>query len=66
MQMWHLPSLPHNLLLSFCIFSTYLDTLREEVTGADPGFFLGGGARVSYSTSTPINHIVFVAEYQLY
>ena len=33
--------------------------------GADPGFFLGGGALVSCSTSTPINHIVF-AEYQLY
>ena len=28
-------------------------------TGADPGFFLGGGALVSCSTSTPINHIVF-------
>ena len=27
--------------------------------GADPGFFLGGGALVSCSTSTPINHIVF-------
>ena len=27
--------------------------------GADPGFFLGGGALVSFSTSTPINHIVF-------
>ena len=27
--------------------------------GADPGFFLGGGALVSYSTSTPINHIAF-------
>ena len=35
--------------------------------GADPGFFLGGGALVSCSTSTPINHIVFFfAEYQLY
>ena len=34
--------------------------------GADPGFFLGGGALVSRSTSTPINHIVFFAEYQLY
>ena len=35
--------------------------------GADPGFFLGGGARVSCSSSTPINHIVFFfAEYQLY
>ena len=28
-------------------------------TGADPGSFLGGGALVSCSTSTPINHIVF-------
>ena len=27
--------------------------------GADPGFFLEGGALVSCSTSTPINHIVF-------
>ena len=36
--------------------------------GADPGFFLGGGALVSCSTSTPINHIVlfFFSEYQLY
>ena len=35
-------------------------------SGADPGFFLGGGALISCSTSTPINHIVFLAEYQLY
>ena len=28
-------------------------------TGADPGFFLGGGALVSCSTSTPINHTDF-------
>ena len=35
--------------------------------GEDPGFFLGGGALVSRSTSTPINHIVFfLAENQLY
>ena len=27
--------------------------------GADPGFFLGGGALISCSASTPINHIVF-------
>ena len=33
------------------------DTLRG--TGADPGFLLGGGALVSCSCSTPINHIVF-------
>ena len=30
--------------------------------GADPGFFLGGGALVSRSTSTPINHIFFFLE----
>ena len=39
-------------------------------TGADPGFFLGGGALVSCSTATPINHIVFFffffSEYKLY
>ena len=35
LQMWHLPSLPHNLLLSFYIFATYLDTLRAEIS---PGF----------------------------
>ena len=35
--------------------------------GADPGFFLGGGALVSCSTSTPINHnFFFFAEYQLH
>ena len=28
-------------------------------SGADPVFFLGGGALVSCSTSTSINHIVF-------
>ena len=33
--------------------------LWDGVSGADPGFFLGGGALVSCSTSTPINHIVF-------
>ena len=31
----------------------------ELWSGADPGFFLGGGALVSRSSSTPINHIVF-------
>ena len=30
------------------------------LSGADPGFFLGGGALVSCSTSTPINHIVCI------
>ena len=33
--------------------------LLSLYSGADPGFFLGGGAPVSCSTSTPINHIVF-------
>ena len=30
-----------------------------DISGADPGFFLEGGALVSCSTSTPINHMVF-------
>ena len=36
--------------------------------GADPGFFLGGGALISCSTLTPINHIVlfFFEKDQLY
>ena len=32
---------------------------NHSLPGADPGFFLGGAALVSYSTSTPINHLVF-------
>ena len=32
---------------------------NDIYTGADPGFFLGGGALVSCSPSTPMNHIVF-------
>ena len=54
---WHIP----------LVFNTDLYLL--SITGADPGFFLGGGALVSFSSSTPINHIVFLfffAEYQLY
>ena len=40
---------------------------NDIYTGADPGFFLGGGALVSCSPSTPMNHIVFFfSEYQLY
>ena len=38
---------------------TFQIELAFESAGADPGFFLGGGALVSCSTSTPINHIVF-------
>ena len=33
---------------------------NAQLTGADPGFFLGGGALVSCSSSTAINHIVFL------
>ena len=33
--------------------------VHHALPGADPGFFLGGGALVPCSTSTPINHIVF-------
>ena len=38
---------------------TFSSRKKITPTGADPGFFLGGGAVVSCSTSTPINHIVF-------
>ena len=42
-------------------------SLSSYIPGADAGFFLGGGALVFCSTSTPVNHIVFfLAEYQLY
>ena len=34
-----------------------ISSVGSHVTGADPGFFLGGGALVSCSTSTPINLI---------
>ena len=36
-----------------------LNRIFKSNPGADPGFFLGGGALVSCSTSTPIHHIVF-------
>ena len=43
-----------------CVFfAKYTCVLFCFVAGADPGFFLEGGALVSCSTSTPINHIVF-------
>ena len=35
------------------------------ITGADPGFFLGRGALVSCSTSTPINHIIIHGSHHL-
>ena len=46
---------------------SYISNGKPE-SGADPGFFSGGGALVSCSTSTPINYLVFFlfAKYQLY
>ena len=64
-------SVPACVLLKTTVKS-YLSSTGHIMTmlpGADPGFFLGGFALVSCSTSTPINHIVFFfffAEYQLY
>ena len=54
--------------IHFAHFGLESGTVFEGTTaGADPGFSLGGGALVSCSTSTPINHVVFfLAEYQLY
>ena len=58
-----LPSIPAATINSCTTILLFL----SYTPGADPGFFLGGGALVSCSTSTPINHIVFFfAEYQLY
>ena len=37
-----------------------INASQHLISGADPGFFSGVGALVSCSTSTPINHIVFV------
>ena len=50
---------------STTVFLSFLQTEMDEEqmdivdAGADPGFFLGGGAHVSCSTSQPINRIVF-------
>ena len=63
------PTLSGHLLKSRESFPLARLTCSKGSSGADPGFFLGGGALVSCSTSTPINHIVFwvfFAEYQLY
>ena len=50
-------TLPSTVLGSLFVFFKRVQLLN--CTGADPGFFLGGVALVSCSTSTPINHIVF-------
>ena len=39
--------------------SKQTECMFSSTAGADPGFFLGGGALVSCSASTPINHKVF-------
>ena len=60
------PASIYNLLfLESCQFSRFKnkafnrETVKCLLSGVDPGSFLGGGALVSCSTSTPINHIVF-------
>ena len=40
-------------------FASYFSLYNWPYSRADPGFFLGGGALVFCSTSTPINHVVF-------
>ena len=51
----------------YLLLFVYWTVYKNRSPGADPGFILGGGALVSCSTLTPINHIVFFfAEYQLY
>ena len=41
------------------VYSSQVVFLPTGEPGADPGFILGGGALVSCSISTPLNHIVF-------
>ena len=62
----------HGYNVEVPIFSSFVEDLSTRrlsssfPAGADPGFFLGGGAQVSCSSSTPINHkVFFLAEYQL-
>ena len=52
----------------FLIINNYLLRICSPPQHCKGGsrIFLGGGALVSCSTSTTINHIVFFAEYQLY
>ena len=65
---WH--SRFRNRYYSIPVFQNYVwkqtgtisRLFASKFSGADPGFFLGGGAPVSCSTSTPINHIVFFSQ----
>ena len=45
----------------FYIISGSKTIYQSQCSGADPGFFLGGGALVSCSTSTPIN-LIFILQ----
>ena len=42
-----------------CFYNFFFRITILSWAGADPGFFSGGGALVSCSTSTPVNHIGF-------
>ena len=44
---------------TYCCFFTVLAAFAAQAQGRIQDFFLGGGALVSCSTSTAINHIVF-------
>ena len=52
---WHFVSKMNKNMVERCSDATK----HYQDSGADPGFFLGEGALISCSTSTPINHIVF-------
>ena len=54
-----IPPLLRCILFTIFFNRLFVKLFSTKVAGADPGFFLGGGAPVSCSTSTPINHIVF-------
>ena len=66
-------SIPESSLF-FLVTYTVLRAVRSDYRGGIQDFFFGGGALLSCSTSTPINHMVFFcfflggggAEYQLY
>ena len=50
------------LILRKILSPSTVQKQQLQVPWADPGFFLGGGALVSCSTSTPINHIIFCVQ----
>ena len=56
---YRLPQKIHHNIYYTIIHSKYFSVSDWLKPGAYPGIFLGGGALVSCSTSTPINHIAF-------